>query len=82
MVFTQSFLELQLHLHRFKPRVDTLLVVGVIDRKHGYSVWEGVEPGDWGAADAGGGGVGIGEGWVGFFEGGELGEEGVELGVG
>ena len=59
-----------------------MLVVGVVDGEHGDAVWEGVEAGDWGAADAGGGGVGVGEVWVGFFEGGEISEEGVELGVG
>ena len=61
------------------PGGDFLLVVGVVDGKHGDAVGEGGEAWDWGAADAGGGGVGVGEVWVGFFEGGEFGEEAIKL---
>lgn len=64
------------------PVSDFLLVVGVVDGEHRDSVWEGYEPGDWGAADADGGGVWIGEFWVGLFEGCQFSEEGIELGVG
>ncbi len=64
------------------PRPDFLLVVGVVDREHGNAVRQGRETINRRASDADGGGVGVGEFWVVGFEGGELGEEGVELGVG